>query len=218
MGVAATLYMAVAITAVSVVPWQDLAKAPGPLTEVIKVAAPAIPPVVFTIITLFAVTNTALVNYITSSRLLYGMAQQRLLPEAIGRIHPVTRTPHVASLALLVVLAPLALLGSVAQLASAAVLLLLMVFALMNAALVILRRRAGEPKGAFEIHPAVPAAGALVCAALILQRIVNGDWIAPALAGAMVAGILLTYIAFGRKGSLAESDFEGSSAPVRRQP
>ena len=199
MGIAAALYIAVAITAVSVVPWQELAAAPGPLTEVIRVAAPAIPPVVFTAITLFAVSNTALVNYITSSRLLYGMARQGLLPEAVGRVQPVSRTPHVAIVGLLVLLGPLALLGSIAQLASAAVLLLLLVFALMNAALVILRRRAGEPRGAFEIHPALPAGGVLICTALILQRVVNGDWVAPALAGAMVAGILLTYMAlYGR--------------------
>jgi amino acid transporter len=79
MGIAAALYAAVAITAVSVVPWTELAAAPGPLTEVIRRAAPVIPPIIFTAITL-AVTNTALVNYITSSRLLYGMAQQNLLP------------------------------------------------------------------------------------------------------------------------------------------
>jgi APA family basic amino acid/polyamine antiporter len=192
--IAATiLYMAVAITAVSAVPWQDLAKAPSPLTEVIRVTAPAIPPIVFTAITLFAVSNTALVNYVTSSRLLYGMAEQGLLPAVVGRVHRVNRTPHIAVVILLVLLAPLALLGTVGQLASAAVLLLLLVFALMNAALVILQRRADEHRGAFEIHPAVPVCGALICTALILQRIVNGNWVAPTLAAAMVAVILLTY-------------------------
>jgi amino acid transporter len=204
MGIAATLYIAVAITAVSVISWQDLAKAPGPLAEVIRVAAPAIPAVILIAITLFAVTNTALVNYVTSSRLLYGMARQGLLPAGIGRIHPTTRTPHVAIVILLPVLAPLALLGAVAQLASAAVLLLLIVFALMNAALVILRRRSGEPMGAFEIHPGIPACGAVVCAALILLRVVNGDWVAPALAGAMIAGILFIYVVLARNGERDE--------------
>ena len=41
MGIAAMLYVAVAITAVSVVPWADLAAAPGPLTEVIRRALQA---------------------------------------------------------------------------------------------------------------------------------------------------------------------------------
>ena len=57
MGIVAIFYVAVAITAVSVVPWADLAAAPGPLTEVIRRAAPAIPSVIFTAITLFAVSG-----------------------------------------------------------------------------------------------------------------------------------------------------------------
>ena len=193
MGMAAILYVAVAITAVSVVPWADIAAAPGPLTEVIRRAAPAIPSVIFTAITLFAVSNTALVNYVTSSRLLYGMAQQNLVPAPLGRIHLTARTPHVAIIGILLLLAPLALFGSVATLASATVLLLLVVFTAMNAALLILQRRPGEAKAPFEIPSAIPAAGAVICAAMIVVRVATGDWRAPALAGALLAGILLLY-------------------------
>ncbi|CAN7753524.1 hypothetical protein LJR066_006762 [Acidovorax sp. LjRoot66] len=74
MVIGAQISVAVAVLAVSVVPWRELSKAPGPLTEVIARAAPAITPWVFTVMTLFAVANTALVNYVTSSRLVYGMA------------------------------------------------------------------------------------------------------------------------------------------------
>ena len=42
-------------------------------------AAPSIPPIVFTAITLFAVANTALVNYVTASRLIYGMVRRKLM-------------------------------------------------------------------------------------------------------------------------------------------
>jgi len=76
MAAAALLYIAVAVTAVSVVPWHELAEAPGPITAIITRAAPAILPIVFTAITLFAVSNTALINYVTASRLIYGMARQ----------------------------------------------------------------------------------------------------------------------------------------------
>ena len=110
---AAVLYIAVAVTAVSVVPWQDLAAAPGPITEVMGRAAPSIPPFVFTVITLFAVANTALVNYVTASRLIYGMARQGLLPRTLGSVHSARRTPHIAVAALFLVLAPLALLSLV---------------------------------------------------------------------------------------------------------
>lgn len=186
----AIIYVAVAITAVSVVPWQELAAAPAPLAEVMERAAPAVPALIFTGITLFAVGNTALVNYITSSRMVYGMARQGLLPEALGKVHERTQTPHMATAALLVLLVPLAFFGSIAELASASVLLLLVVFAIVNGALFVLQRRVGEAKGKFEVPGWVPALGTVVCLALIIVRVSTGDWRAPALAGAMLVGIV----------------------------
>jgi amino acid transporter len=190
---AAVLYVAVAITAVSVVPAPELAKAPGPLTEVMNRAAPGFPPVVFTAITLFAVANTALVNYITASRLIYGMSRQGLLPARLGAVHRATRTPHLAILALLVVLMPLVAFGTIGQLAAATVLLLLSVFAVVNGALFVLKRRPGEAPGRFEVPVIVPALGALVCLVLVIVRVTTGDWRAPALAGGLVLGILAIY-------------------------
>jgi APA family basic amino acid/polyamine antiporter len=191
--IAAIIYMAVAITAVSVLPWRELAAAPGPLTAVMDKAAPWLPSIVYAAITLFAVANTALVNYVTASRLAYGMAHQGLLPAWIGRVHQKRRTPHLAILTLFVVTAPLALVGTIGQLASATVLLLLTVFALLNGALVMLKKREGEPLGKFEIPMILPILGGLVCAGLVIVRVATGDWRAPALAGAMLAGILLIY-------------------------
>ena len=190
---AAILYIAVAITAVSVVPWRDLAAAPAPLAEVMKRASPSFPPLIMTFITLFAVANTALVNYVTASRLLYGMSRQGLLHDRLGDIHADRQTPHIAILVLFAVLVPLALTGTIAQLASATVLLLLFVFAVVNGALVILKTREGETEGRFEVPLAVPVLGAIVCAILILFRVSTGDWRAPAIAGALLAGILLIY-------------------------
>ena len=193
MALAAVLYIAVAVTAVSVVPWQELAEAPGPITEVVARAAPLIPPIVFTAITLFAVTNTALLNYVTASRLIYGMARQGLLPPALGNVHVGRRTPHLAIAVLFLVLAPLALLGTIAELAAATVLLLLAVFTVVNGALFVLKRRRNEKPGRFEVPLFVPALGAVVCLVLILVRVSTGDWRAPALAGALLLGCLGTY-------------------------
>jgi amino acid transporter len=192
--VATVLYMAVAITSVSVVPWRELAAAPGPLAEVMGRAAPWLPGWIYVAITVFAVANTALLNYVTASRLTYGMARQGLLPAVLGRVHPGTRTPHVAIGVLFVVVVALMLAGDITQLASATVLLLLAVFTCVNVALLVLQRRPGEPHGGFEVPAAVPALGALVCLALLLNRVITGDWRAPALAGAVLSAILLLYL------------------------
>ena len=198
MAVAALLYIAVAVTAVSVVPWGELAEAPGPITEVMARAAPSVSPVVFTAITLFAVANTALVNYITASRLIYGMARQGLLPGSLGDVHATRQTPHIAIAALLLVLAPLALLGTISELAAATVLLLLLVFMVVNGALFILKGRKGEHRGRFEISRFVPALGATVCFVLIAVRVGSGDVVAPLLAGGLLLGALVIYAAMRR--------------------
>ncbi|HEY8611279.1 MAG TPA: amino acid permease [Roseomonas sp.] len=190
---ATVLYMAIAVTAVSVVPYVELATAPSPLAAVTAVAAPWVPGWSYIAITIFAVANTALLNYVTASRLAFGMARDGLLPEALGRVHPGTRTPHVAIGALFVVLVVLVLAGDISQLASATVLLLLLVFTVVNGALLVLQRRPAEPRGGFEVPFFVPAAGALVCLTLLVNRVATGDWRAPMLAGAILVAILALY-------------------------
>jgi basic amino acid/polyamine antiporter, APA family len=193
MVVATLIYMAVAITAVSVIPWADLAKSPAPLMEVAKTAAPWFKNLdkIYIGITLFAIGNTALLNYIMGSRLLYGMSQQGLLPGSIGKIHPTRRTPHIAIVILFAVVSLLILSGNAKQMAESTVLLLLMVFSVVNISLVVLMRRPGEPKGGFEVPIFVPMLGTLVCLILIGVRVhsawfVKGDHVAPLVALAIV--------------------------------
>lgn len=196
---ATLLYIAVAISAVSVVPYQVLADAPAPLAAVMEKAAPAFPAVALVAITMFAVANTALLNYVTATRMLYGMSQQGLLPAAVGRIHPVRQTPHIAILILFALLAPLMLTATIAELAAATVLLLLFTFAVVNASLFVLKRRHGEAEGRFEIPAWVPALGCLMCLVLIVARVATGDIKAPLIAGGLLAGIVGLYWIVGRK-------------------
>lgn len=191
---AALLYITVAVTAVSVVPWKELSAAPAPLSAVMDRAAPNFPSGILLGITLFAVGNTALVNYVTASRLIYGMSRQKLLPPMLGVVHSGRQTPHIAILALLLVLVPLALTGSITELASATVLLLLFVFTIVNAALAVLKLRPGEPRGAFELPILVPIVGAIVCALLIAFRLRTGSIEAPLIAGVLLAGIVAIYV------------------------
>jgi len=182
--------------------------APGPITEVVSRAAPLIPPVVFTGITLFAVANTGLVNYVTASRLIYGMARQGLLPSWLGNVHADRRTPHIAIAALFLILAPLALTGTIAELASATVLLLLAVFTVVNGSLFVLKRRKGEKPGRFEIPRFVPALGMVVCLTLIVVRVGTGDWRAPAIAGALLLGAFAIHLAMRMTAMAAGRELE----------
>lgn len=199
---ATLIYMAVAITAVSVIPWRELALSKTPLMEVAHRAAPWFRGIdsVYVGITIFAIGNTALLNYIMGSRLLYGMSKQGLLPAILAKVHPVRHSPHVAIAVLFVIVSVLILSGGVKQLAESTVLLLLTVFTVVNISLVVLKLRPGEEKGGFEVPIFIPALGAFVCAALIFVRIesavTSGDEAqrtAPLIALAVIAISLLLY-------------------------
>jgi amino acid transporter len=198
LSIATLLYIGVAVTAISVVPHRELAEAAAPLSAIAARAAPWLPPLTFDFITLFAVTNTMLINYIMGSRLLYGMARQGLLPAALGRVHSKRRTPHVAILTLLVVVLVLALSGgddAIRALASATSLLLLFSFIVVNGALVALKSRPGEPVGAFEVPVVIPLLGILVNGALIVTRLVEPGqgWRAPMIAGVIALAATILY-------------------------
>ena len=64
----------------------------------VQVGAPGFPLRVFAFIGLLAVVNSALINMLMASRLLYGMANERILPRAFGTVHPFRRTPWVSIL------------------------------------------------------------------------------------------------------------------------
>jgi len=190
--IVAVIYLGVAISAVSVVNWQELKSASAPLASITSVAAKWLPKEVFQIITMFAVANTVLINYIMGSRLLYGMARQKLVPAALGRVHAKRRTPHVAILTLLVIVCILAFSGDVQTLGTATGLLLLSMFAIVNAALVVLKLRPGEPRGRFEVPVIVPILGIVVNVTLIVARVTDATMKTDAL---YIAGGVVVFIA-----------------------
>ena len=212
---ATLIYMAVAITAVSVVPWRELAASKTPLMDVAHKAAPWLGGIdkLYLGITIFAIGNTALLNYIMGSRLLYGMSRQGLLPAILGRIHPKRHTPHVAVFVLFGIVSVLILSGGVKQMAESTVLLLLAVFTVVNIALVVLKRRPGEPKGGFEPPMFVPVLGALTCASLIYTRIhsavTSADTsmhIAPLIAGGIILISVVLYAVLKPKNPVVQED------------
>lgn len=201
------VYLSVAIGAVSVVPAAELGASKAALVDVVARAAPAFPSTLFTAIGVFAVANTALINLIMGSRLLYGLARQGLLPAALGRVHSGRRTPHVAILTLLGVVVGLMLLADIDQLAASTSLLLLTSFVVVNLSLLVLKLRPSEPKGAFEVPALVPALGALVCGALIVARVLDpsADPRAPMIAGGVIVFLGLLYLVARPKGEVTDA-------------
>jgi basic amino acid/polyamine antiporter, APA family len=196
------IYAGVSITAVSVIPVAQWAGPASPtLRAVVEKAAPWFNSNIFSFIMLTSVVNTALLNFIMGSRLLYGMSKQGLIPTFLGKLHPTRRTPHVAIYFLVVIVLLLTCLGDIDVLGKATALLLLTAFTVVNISLLILQSRPGEPKGGFEIPRFIPVLGSLACLTLMTGEFLNAmrssqprPFLPLAIAGLIVIAIAIMYL------------------------
>ncbi|MEV0790084.1 APC family permease [Kribbella sp. NPDC050459] len=156
------IYVLVAISAVALVSPDELNKGATPLLKVVQAGAPGFPLEVFAWITMFAVANSALINMLMASRLLYGMSHEQVLPGPLGRVLRRRRTPYIAIL--FTTLLSFALIGyaDLAALGGTTAFLLLCVFAIVNVAVLVLRRDPVEHKR-FHAPTALPVLGAVLC-------------------------------------------------------
>ncbi|MFC7327436.1 APC family permease [Marinactinospora rubrisoli] len=164
-GITAALYVVVSTIATLVVPLDRLSQGTTPLLQVLTAVAPAFPVSVFALITMAAVSNTALLNMLMASRLLYGLAGERVLPGVLGAVLRRRRTPWVAVLVSTAIALVLVATVDLAVLGGTTSFLLLCVFTVVNIAVLVLRRdRVDRPH--FRVPAAVPVIGAVACAFL----------------------------------------------------
>jgi amino acid transporter len=165
--ISTVLYVLVTVVAVMSVPVADLAASPAPLSLLFD-RVTRFPPLLIAGIASLATLNGVIVQVVMASRVLYGLSNLELLPRFVGTVHPVTRTPLIATLMVGVTILALAVLIPLENLAEWTSRVTLGVFALVNAALVRLKL-AGTPapEGALVVPVWVPAVGSLVCLALL---------------------------------------------------
>ena len=179
--------------------------------------------------TVFAVANTALINMLMASRLVYGMAKQEVLPRGLSKVLPHRRSPWMAilfttvlALALILVVSNLAE-SSVTALSGTTALLLLCVFAVVNVCVVVIRGKDG-PHSGFRAPSWTPFVAAVACLYLA------GPWartdeqmVQYKVAGAMIGvGLVLWVVtALTNKAHHQPTDFEDidhlgrlSAAPI----
>ena len=168
LAIAGVIYLAVSMVASMVVPTDDLSASSGPLLEVVQIGPLSINTKVFAAIALLAVANGALINMVMASRLLYGMARQRIIPRAFERVLPERRTPIVAIVFTTLLATGLIVWGRLETLADTTVLLLLLVFTVVNVSVLVLRRDR-VTHDHFRTPSALPVIGIAVIVLLLTQ-------------------------------------------------
>ena len=171
LSITGVIYILVSISAVAIVPVGELEEAGSTaLTLVVERGAPDVPvDEIFPFIGMFAVANSALINMLMASRLLYGMAHQAVLPPFLGKVHSRRRTPYASILFTTVVALGLIVYVTkgdqdiVAVLGGTTALLLLGVFTVVNVAVLVLRRDSVDHHH-FRAPSVLPIIGVITCA------------------------------------------------------
>jgi basic amino acid/polyamine antiporter, APA family len=170
--VTGTIYILVALISSLLVAPGTLESSSGPLLEVVKAGGLDFPPKLFALIALFAVSNSALINIMMASRLVYGMANERVIPHGMGRVLPSRRTPVVGILFVSLIAVGLVSTGEIGGLGDTTSFLLLCVFFVVNVAVLVLRKDRVEHHHfrAPTVLPVIGAITALVLASPLADR------------------------------------------------
>jgi basic amino acid/polyamine antiporter, APA family len=163
------IYVLIALVAVLAMAPQELARSDAPLASLIEQRGHQ--SVSIGLIGLVAVVNGALIQIIMASRVVYGMARERMAPPTFATVNPRTQTPVRATIAVTLAILVPALWLPLVKLAETTSFITLIVFALINLALWRLKLRVPHPAGVVRCPLWVPVTGLTLCVGLLLFRI-----------------------------------------------
>ncbi len=167
--IATIFYALVAISAMLIMTPEQLSVSEAPLADVFQIATEK-SPVLITAISLGAVINGALIQIIMVTRIFYGMSNRDWLPDILSYIHPKTKTPIVATILVGLLIFVLALWFPLIKLATYSSFLILIVFILVNLALLRIKQRPTQVNT--RTYPVwVPVCGAVGSLLLLIGQI-----------------------------------------------
>ncbi|MFD1641919.1 amino acid permease [Halohasta litorea] len=174
-GIVTVIYAILVTVMLGVVPWPELSL-DAPVADAARVAFPGglagIAATIMTLGALLATASSANASILSSARINFAMGRDKIVTDWLNEIHPNYATPY-RSIALTggMILVLIAFLGRDLEiLAKAASVLHLMVYALMNVALIVFRETDPEgydPDFRVPLYPITPIVGTILSLALI---------------------------------------------------
>jgi APA family basic amino acid/polyamine antiporter len=159
---------------------------------------------------ILGLSSVILVSLLGQTRILYSMAQDRLLPSAFARVHARFRTPHLGTIVtgtiatVLAGLLPLELIGELVSIGT------LFAFAIVCVGVLVLRVTKPQLKRPFKTPAVWLIAPAGVVSSVVLMFGLPGDtWLR--LAVWLVAGLLI-YACYGRRRGVGREQKLGGEA------
>ncbi|MGF7155506.1 amino acid permease [Novosphingobium gossypii] len=196
MVVCTLIYMAVAVTAIGALPFQQLANSPEPLALVLRSLNQPVAAHLIALAAVLALPSVILVMMYGQSRVFFVMARDGLLPRALAKVSPRTGAPTRITLLTgisIAIVAGIFRLDEIAELANAGTLI---AFMSVGACLMILRRRSPELPRLFRCpQPMVVGTLTILGCAYLLLSLPNGTLIR---FGAWNVIGLAVYLLYGR--------------------
>jgi APA family basic amino acid/polyamine antiporter len=200
LAIATVLYIAVAVTAVGALPFDELDGAEAPLATVVDDGAGfGWASSIISLGALVAITSVVLTILYGQTRIMFAMARDGLVPRRLAYVHPKTRTPVYITAVFGVLIAIVAAFVPLTEIVKLVNIGTLFAFVLVNIGVIVLRRTRPDLRRGFRVPlvPLVPIVGALLC--VYLMRYLDRDtWLR--FAGWLAIG-LVVYFAYGRRHS-----------------
>ena len=151
-----------------------------------------------------------------SSRVAFSMGRDRWLPDAMAQIHPERRTPHVAIVVTGVILLVMALTLPIEAVGSAASLIFLLTFAMVNLSVIVLRRKAPDLPRRYRVplYPLVPILGIVLNLYLAVYQFTFQPLAWYVTIGWIAVGLVLYYSYSGKRAAEVEPQVLEVPAPA----
>ncbi len=149
------LYALISLVAVTTLTPTELSTSAAPLAAVYETATQS-SPLIISFISMFAIVNGILIQFIMAARILYGMGKNSWLPNFLTYIHPKTQTPITATIIVVLITTVFALALPIEALASVTSSLILVIFALVNLALWRIKKHQKVPIKTFSLPDCFP--------------------------------------------------------------
>ena len=169
------LYILVSLAVVRVINWEELATSSAPMAMVAERGLGSEAHIILSSIALFAITNTVLITLVAGSRIFYGMAREKVFPSLLEKIHFKTKTPWVAVLVILITSVGFTFIGDIVIVANITVFAIVITFASVNLAVIVLRYTEPDIERKFKVplsvgkFPILPLFGLGISVYMALQ-------------------------------------------------
>ncbi len=169
------IYILVSLSAISVINWEVLASSNSPLADVASKALGKDSSSILSFIALFSTFNTALLVLLGASRLVYGMANQKSLPQSLSIVDKKTKTPGPAIVISGILAIIFVFIGGIEIVGYLTDFLIFCAFIVINLSVIQLRYKKQKLERGFKIPftigklPIIPLLGVVTSAFLLLS-------------------------------------------------